>query len=784
MYIKKFKNRIISCSVLLSMIFSNISLASMKLIYDGTEHEYLDDPISLVINGKNVKSEVPPIIIDSRTLVPARAVFEQLGATVSWVAETQNIFVSFEESLILLTINSNEANVNGEIKQIEVPPKIINNSTMIPLRFVAEALNFDIAWNGNEKIASINSKKEDETTQAQTQESIVETTTQQTTAETTTQQTTTETTTQQTTVETTTQQTTAETTTQQTTVETTTQQTTVKPTIQTTTQQSTSKTTQKPNQSSDGIITIEGNSTNIDNRKYPPIVNENHDVVDLTSITLPENGSEIFTINATDKISSISYDLIKDPDRFYIDIQNSVSSLYESIDVTTSKAVKSIRTAQQQNLNNVTRVVFDLVGSYSYDIYMSEDRKSLNVRFKPTLIEKITYENTNGQDIINIYSNSSVESKIMYLSDPDRFVIDIAGAISSMGSTSVDLNSEFASALRTSQFNENDTRIVLDTKKLFDYEVVENDSLITIKLINPTYKNLEYKNSKDAPKIILKKDANNPIDIKSIIHEDKYLDNTYKITLKGDYSNLYGHGEYKMNDGYLNSVTIRNDNGNTQFVFNEKNVYVCTITEDEQNIYLNIYNPKTVYKQVVVIDPGHGGDAPGAIHNGLTEKDVTLDVGNRLYLLLENDKDIKVYATRVTDENPSFNYRVNLPNHVADMFVSIHCNSISSSSVSGVQVFYPNPSDERGNRSKQLASLLMDGVTSNTGLPNRPANQSIGYQLYVLRNTKVPACLVEMGFLTNQTDVAKLATPEGRQQVAQGIYEGIKKGFQSVIPSR
>lgn len=746
MYIKKFRNRVITCSVLLSMIFSNISFGSMKLTYDGVEHEYTADPITLIINEKIIESEVPPIIIDSRTLVPARAVFEELGATVSWVEETQKIFISLEENLILLTVNSSEANINGEIKAIEVPPKIVNDSTMIPLRFVAEALNFDIAWNGNERIASISSKQEQTTqTEATTTQPAESTTAENTTVET---------------------ETSEETTSQ----------------IPTESNQETStEATAQPD--SDGIVTVEGNLNTTDTKTYPPIVNENYDVIDLTSISLPEDGSEVFTINATDKISSINYDLIQDPPRFYIDIQNSISSLYESIDVR-SNAVKSIRTAQQPNLNNVTRIVFDLTSTQSYDIYMSEDRKSLNVKFKPTIVEKVTFQTEGEQDIINIYSNTSVESKIMYLSDPNRFVIDIAGAISSMGSTSIDLNGQFASALRTSQFNTNDMRIVLDTKKILDYEIIENDKVITIKLINPTYKNLEYKNSNDSPKLVLKKNPDNPIDINAIVHEDNYLDNLYKITLKGDYSNLYGYGEYKMNDGYLNSITIKNENGNTQFIFNERNVYTCKVTEDEQNIYLNVYNPKTVYKHVVVIDPGHGGSAPGAIRNGLTEKDVTLDVGNRLYLLLENDPDIKVYATRVTDENPSFDYRVDLPNHAADMFVSIHCNSIDSSSVSGVQVFYPNPSDERGSKSKQLASLLMEGVTSNTGFPNRPANQSMGYQFYVLKYTKVPACLVEMGFLTNKSDASKLATPEGRQQVAQGIYEGIKKGFQTVITPR
>lgn len=793
----KLKKSFISCIFLAAILISTNTFASTKLFYDGAEHQYTAEDIKLMVDGQILESEIGPVIINSRTLVPVRAVFEKLGANMSWIEDTQEIIISFEDKLILLKIDSDTANVNGEAKTMEVAPKIINGSAMIPLRFVAESMNFDIGWNGNERIAFINSKSENEsesseietetsteTIELESTESETETTeTVESESEPKSSESATDIPDEQSTEIISEQSSKTESQSSETTsTDTQDTQNSTEATVEIETEQSTSSTENQTQQNKDisNKVVFESEN-NVTDETHAAIQNENHDVVNLIDIKM--NG-DTFEINADNKISSIQYDLIQEPTRFYIDIENSISKLSEQIDVTGSNIVKSIRTSQQVGFENLTRIVFDLNNVQNYDIYMSDDRNTIYIKFKPNTVHKVSFEKMDGYDSIDIYSNSMFDANTMILSDPDRLVIDLPNTVSNIGNSSANVDGNFISAIRTSQFDESTVRIVLDIQKLIDYEIVQNEAYTTFKIINPTYKNIEYKNSNDSPKLILHKNKDMNIDISAISHDDRYLENYYKLILKGDYSNIYGYGQYRINDGYLNSIDIQTNDGNTEFIFNEKNVYSVKITEDENNIYIYIYNPKSIYKHVVVIDPGHGGNASGAVRNGLVEKEVTLDVANRLYLLLDADENIKVYSTHVTDSNPSFDYRVDLPNHVADMFVSIHCNSIESSSVSGVQVFYPNPSDERGSISKQLAAYLMDGVTSNTGFPNRPANQAMGYQFFVLRNTTVPACLVEMGFLTNPSDAAKLATAEGRQQVAQGIYEGIKKGFETIIPER
>lgn len=784
------KKTIISCTIAMSIMFSNTALADTNLFYDGVNHVYTAEPITFMIDDKIINYSTPPIIIEGKTFVPARAAFDEIGADMLWSDETKQMFISYGDKLILLKADDINANVDGTNIAMDLPPKIINDSVMVPLRFFSTALDFEIGWNGNERIAYINSPQQNLTssTSDSTTESIENA--DETNAESTSNEVESSSLDE---VSTESEPISIENSTLNTENSTLdkiesppTESSTLDKIENPSTESSTldeveSSSNESESETTEDIIETEAitvpSNENISNNDVKVINKGDFGVVELINVDMPQNGDETFKILATGNISSISYNLIQDPSRLYIDIENSNSWLDSNISVANSNLVSSIRASQQANLQNVTRIVFDLKSPADYEVYV--ENQTIIVKFKSASVDKVEFNKTDNEDIIDIFSNSNIWANAMVLSDPNRLVIDIPNTNTNVSNSPIEVDGNFISLITTTNLN-GTTRIVLDIKNLLDYQVINNGTQITIKLVKPTYNNIEYKNSNDAPKLILKKQEGLNIDINSITHNDNYSDKIYKLILDNDYSNIYGYGNYKINDNYLNNINIQTVDGKTEITFNEKNIYTCTITEDEQNIYLNVYHPKAVYNHVVVIDAGHGGKDPGAGSNGLVEKNVTLDVSNRLYTLLQNDPDIKPYATRLTDMYPSFDYRTGLANYSADMFVSIHCNSITRSSVSGVQVFYPNPNSERGAKSQQLASYLMEGVTSNTGFPNRPARQSMGYDFYVLRNTQVPACLVEMGFLTSPSDAAKLATEEGRQQVAQGIYEGIKKGFENI----
>jgi len=103
-------------------------------------------PIRLVINGQEITGmPMPPIIQQNRTLVPARAVFQDgLGAEVEWQPTTRTVYITYGETHISLAIGSRDINVNGYVSQMPIPAQIINGNTMIPLRAVAENLGFEV----------------------------------------------------------------------------------------------------------------------------------------------------------------------------------------------------------------------------------------------------------------------------------------------------------------------------------------------------------------------------------------------------------------------------------------------------------------------------------------------------------------------------------------------------------------------------------------------------------------------------------------------------------------
>ena len=177
----------------------------------------------------------------------------------------------------------------------------------------------------------------------------------------------------------------------------------------------------------------------------------------------------------------------------------------------------------------------------------------------------------------------------------------------------------------------------------------------------------------------------------------------------------------------------------------------------------------------IYIDQGHNPENPnaGAEGNGLKEQDITYRVGKALGDLLRANPNFEVRESRPTPttslgttNSTSLQARVNDANGWgADYFISIHTNSASNPSATGSEAF----SFSSGSPGYRLGSDILTALTNATGLRNRGMKVRPG--LYVLRKTKMPAVLVELGFISNPSD-AKLMN-ENPDLFARGIYNGI-----------
>jgi N-acetylmuramoyl-L-alanine amidase len=180
----------------------------------------------------------------------------------------------------------------------------------------------------------------------------------------------------------------------------------------------------------------------------------------------------------------------------------------------------------------------------------------------------------------------------------------------------------------------------------------------------------------------------------------------------------------------------------------------------------------------IVIDPGHGGTSKGAVGRDkdsvVYEKDINLAIAQRVKALLQKEK-ATVTMTREDDSTVDLYARPQLANEKgADFFISIHCDSTPKpNSASGTTTYY-HASDPDG---RALAQAIQKHLAAVTGLPNRGAQTDTAiYQsgFAVLRRSEMPAVLIEVAYINNDKDRAKLKDPEFQQKVAEAIVAGLK----------
>ncbi|MDO4301947.1 MAG: stalk domain-containing protein [Clostridia bacterium] len=146
---------------LLKAIFVSLSSAIMLINTSfGVYGETNNNAIKVTVDGNTISFEQPPVIIEGRTLVPLRAIFEALGAEVEWDGETKQIMAFKDDVAVLMTVNSNvmtSGTVGGTAKDtnLDVAPTIINGSTMIPARAIAESFDCSVTWDSSTKTVKI-----------------------------------------------------------------------------------------------------------------------------------------------------------------------------------------------------------------------------------------------------------------------------------------------------------------------------------------------------------------------------------------------------------------------------------------------------------------------------------------------------------------------------------------------------------------------------------------------------------------------------------------------------
>ncbi len=648
----------------------------MNLVYDGVSHAYNEEEIKIVLDGKEITNlDVPAVSINSRTMVPARAIFETAGAEVVWNEETKEVYIIQDSDIVTLKIDSNVGLINGTQFTMDTPAKIVNDRTLIPVRAAAEALNYKVGWDDATRVVTL---------------------------------------------------------------------------------------------SKDGSTSSGNTNNNSQTGTTAPTATS----IKVNSITVPASNSAdaVFEIKASDVITKYESYML-DNTRLVIDIYNADMAVSNTnITSTNCGAVTAVRTAQfQVTPEKITRVVFDLAGNVKNEVKLSSDKKSITVKFETNDIYDVKLSKSGSSELLEVYGNTTPVLNVSYAGNPLRLVIDIPNAASSLDKT-INVSSDYIDEITTSTVNGNTVRLEAKLDDNVSYEVVTENGYAAVKISKSTLDNISY----DVRKHVLELDEIGNISSSNIEVFDDYATGIYTIYLPGDYSDVYGEGVLFIDDDtYISKINVGLENGKTVIELTKKKEISIHTREYMDYMQFEISTVELTGEKVVVIDAGHGLQDNGTSGNGIIEKDINLDIAKRLYNLLEADENIKVYATRLDDSYPTNISRAQLANEVgADLFISIHHNAATSTSANGTEVLYAiHEGETSGLTSKIAAETLVKYVVNALGTTNRGA--VLRNDLIVLNQTKVPAVLVEVCFLSNSNDAALIKQDKNKDAVAQALYSGI-----------
>lgn len=273
-----------------------------------------------------------------------------------------------------------------------------------------------------------------------------------------------------------------------------------------------------------------------------------------------------------------------------------------------------------------------------------------------------------------------------------------------------------------------------------------------------------------------------------ITTSDQYWKQKFIITVPGDYVSFYKENAPVDNSSYITGISVSlTTDKNTKITVSTKGLKGYKLTKGDGYFTVQVGNPKDIYENIVLIDAGHGGKDGGASKNGLKEKNLNLTIAYKLMNTYFEQKSspVKAYWTRHDDTfinlyaRPTYSAK-----YQADLFVSLHMNSASSASANGTEVYYSKLNNSKsfsGITSKLFAQEMLDTLVDTLGTKDRGVKQA-GF--VVIKNNTVPSILVELGFVTGNSDSKKLKKETFQKKAAKTIYQGICDTFEAYPTGR
>ncbi|MBM7549583.1 N-acetylmuramoyl-L-alanine amidase [Peptoniphilus gorbachii] len=332
----------------------------------------------------------------------------------------------------------------------------------------------------------------------------------------------------------------------------------------------------------------------------------------------------------------------------------------------------------------------------------------------------------------------------------------------------------------------NDKKIELDRAQapqlaLYSKPRKETKTMVPLRFISETFGyNVDWNNDKVRAEISTEKTD-------SIVEDKINKDKNNKKKTKNS-KNSKVNSKSIFNDNFFQSNVEKKETKNIKNQINKGNEDKIF---EEADLDLKEKKNRVIKDKIeingklnIVIDPGHGGKDSGAIAvDGYTyEKDLSLLVAENLMEKLNENSEINARITRTRDEYIKLLDRASVSNdNNADLFLSIHFNSSDNSSAKGIEVLYASEKNIaiKDTVQKHFANCLQKALIRETGAVDRGIKNTPA--IIVLNKTKNVSALVELGFLSNESDLENIKDPDYIDKLAKGIYNGIEDYMNSYV---
>ncbi|HWI61106.1 MAG TPA: N-acetylmuramoyl-L-alanine amidase family protein [Symbiobacteriaceae bacterium] len=590
--------------------------------------------VNITVEGQPLQMPVPPVIVEDRTMVGVRFVGEAVGGTLNWDPVTRKVTVTRRSDTVILTVGSTQALVNNQAVELPVAPQIVNDRTMVPLRFIAEALGGTVEWDANTRTVNILRK----------------------------------------------------------------------PTV----------------------------------------------VSGMTYSNDPDRGRIVLTLSEaplrvtprTDG-STLSLELypatvtMSQPDRRILDAM--------------------VKELHLQTEGRTVRLAVQLWNTQNFRYTLSPDGNQLTVEIDHN-VTAYQLQQDNRITNVDISATGKVKYTAFALSNPPRVVVDMPGVHLAQGVPETQaVTNPYITQIRAADRGADGVRMVLDLKAGVAFEALATDSGVRVQFL-PRIEAVTTEKLQGKTRLTFT--GTLPMDAKVTALADQ---RQIRIEVPQAKSALVSN-VLKFADGTIDTVTVApGATPNSSLITIALPYYLghtVVSKAGDTNIIIDLVN-SPIFGKRIWIDAGHGKipgakDDPGSIGKtyGTYEKAVNLQVALELQRKLQA-AGATVFMTRTGDEGVDFTQRPALVNAVkpaVDLFVSIHHNSSTTLTVRGIETYYwtTNP------KSRLVAQKLHAAIVKGLGFPDRNVRQDA---FFVIKETKVPAVLLELGYLSNAVEEKAIGEP-------------------------